>query len=43
MGIADIGVVEPEVILRAVVGQLDKCPEAIGNFARIEEAHLLRK
>src|SRR5580704_1819930 len=43
MSISDVGVVEPEVIPSAIVSQLEKCPEPIGNFARIEKARLLRK
>ncbi len=41
--VANIGIVESEAVADAVIGQLDEGPEFVGDFAGVEEAHLLRK
>src|ERR1700721_3120710 len=41
--IANIGVVEPEVVGHAVVGQLYERPQAVGNLTGVEKTHLFWK
>ncbi len=43
MGVADVRIVEAEMIPDAIVGELHERAESVGDLARIEKAHLLRK
>src|ERR1700674_2627850 len=40
---AEVSVMESKMVSGAVIGELDKSPEAIGDLASVKEAHLLRE
>ena len=41
--VADVGIVDAEMVLGTVIGQLYEGTEAIGNLAGVEETRLLRE